>query len=525
MSDPGDNLETRRLALQAALDGRKGAAERNRMGQFATPTALARDIVEYGLSLLAPEDNVKFLDPAIGTGAFFSALRAAVSQDRPARATGFEIDPHYGEPAASLWSAEPLEYILADFTTQSPHDQYNLVICNPPYVRHHHLSNADKSRLQSATRRAAGMSLNGLTGLYCHFVGLTHPWMAEHAIAGWLIPSEFMDVNYGAQLKQYLLDRVTLLRIHRFDPDDVQFADALVSSVVVWFRNTPPDMKDDAGRTVAFTFGGSLHEPRIQRDVPVDVLRAEGKWTRFPREPTRTAFGGPTLGDLFEIKRGIATGGNRFFILTEAEAEARDIPETMLRPILPSPRYLSEDFIEADEAGNPRIDPRLFLLDTRLRESELAEQYPAVKAYLDAGRAEGLHEGYICRNRPLWYAQEVRPPAPIVCTYLGRGSKRNARPFRFIRNRSQATVANVYLAMYPKAHLARRMRAEPVVIDRIWQYLNEIDIALMLGEGRVYGGGLHKLEPRELAKVPLPEPETIGLTLTGAATGQAMLFD
>jgi hypothetical protein len=46
-----------------------------------------------------------------------------------------------------------------------------------------------------------------------------------------------MDVNYGKAVKHYLLSRVTLLHIHRFDPNGVQFADALVSSAVVWFRN------------------------------------------------------------------------------------------------------------------------------------------------------------------------------------------------------------------------------------------------------------------------------------------------
>lgn len=40
--------------------------------------------------------------------------------------------------------------------------------------------------------------------------------------------------------QSYLLKQVTLLRIHRFDPADIQFGDAVVSSAVVWFRKTPP---------------------------------------------------------------------------------------------------------------------------------------------------------------------------------------------------------------------------------------------------------------------------------------------
>lgn len=34
--------------------------------------------------------------------------------------------------------------------------------------------------------------------------------------------------------------------------------------------------------------------------------------------------------------------------------------------------------------------------------------------------------------------------------------------------------------------------------------MNRITPAELLGEGRVYGGGLHKLEPKELANVPVP---------------------
>ncbi len=75
MTSPIDKLEQKRLELQQALDGQKSAAERNRLGQFATPTALACEILRYGVSLLPLGREIRFLDPAIGTGAFYSALQ------------------------------------------------------------------------------------------------------------------------------------------------------------------------------------------------------------------------------------------------------------------------------------------------------------------------------------------------------------------------------------------------------------------------------------------------------------------
>lgn len=520
-----DHLERDRLALQAQLDQQKTAADRNKLGQFATPTTLARDILAYGTSLLSPNQKIRFLDPAIGTGAFYTALRASCPSSRIAHAAGFEIDPHYGLPARDLWSDAHLDYTLADFTRQTPDRQYNLLICNPPYVRHHHLSQDDKQRLQCLTQQVTGIKLSGLAGLYCYFLALSHTWLADGAVAGWLIPSEFMDVNYGTALKRYLLDKVTLLHIHRFDPNDVQFADALVSSAIVWIRNAPPPVNDAEDHRVKFTFGGSLAKPRTSRMVRTDVLRTEAKWTRFPREDARETNTLPTVGDFFKIKRGIATGGNSFFILNEADAQENGIPPAFLRPILPSPRFIPGEVIDSDATGNPILDRRLFLLDTRLSEWEIERQHPSLWTYLEEGRKQGLHKRYICRHRPLWYAQDHRPPAPIVCTYLGRGRKGSGRPFRFIRNYSEATVANVYLAMYPTPALQRALAVTPDLLDGFWRIFNEMDTSRLIGEGRVYGGGLHKLEPKELANVPLDNCADFSPFISQSSTRERTLFE
>lgn len=74
-----DDIETQRLELQALLDGKKTSAARNKLGQFATPTTLARDVLGYGLALLPKDQPVSFFDPAIGTGSFYSALRLTLT--------------------------------------------------------------------------------------------------------------------------------------------------------------------------------------------------------------------------------------------------------------------------------------------------------------------------------------------------------------------------------------------------------------------------------------------------------------
>ena len=77
----------------------------------------------------------------------------------------------------------------------------------------------------------------------------------------------------------------------------------------------------------------------------------------------------PVLADFFTIKRGLATGGNRYFILSTEEIAERGLPAEVFRPILPSPRYVPDNEILADRAGNPVLERQLFLLDCRLPEA------------------------------------------------------------------------------------------------------------------------------------------------------------
>ncbi len=497
---PVAEIEAERAALQRTCDAEKTQRERNRLGQFATPPQLALEILRFAKKLLPAEEKLRFLDPAFGTGSFFSALLQAFNPERIEKSVGFEIDPHYADRARRLWNGSKLELRRVDFTKLIPprgRGRFNLIVCNPPYVRHHHLTGAEKARLHRLTRITSGASLSGLTGLYCYFLLLSDAWADDGGVCFWLIPGEFMDVNYGVSLKEYLLSRVTLLQIHRFAPEDVQFGDALVSSAVVCFRKALPPK----GHSVEFSFGGALDNPTKSQVIPLSNLRASSKWNGQSSHEAKENVPSARLSDIFDVKRGLATGDNGFFILSAEEARLHGLPTKFLKPILPSPRYLTADEVESDSSGNPILDRRLFLLDCELPEHEVQRDYPKLAKYLESGKRD-VANGYLCRSRSPWYSQERRPAALLLCTYMGRSRTENRAPFRFILNHSRATAANVYLLLYPKAELGQALKEKPELTRMIWRWLNELSPKVVLGESRVYGGGLHKLEPRELGNIP-----------------------
>ncbi|MEJ2237475.1 MAG: hypothetical protein P8X82_04195 [Gemmatimonadales bacterium] len=185
--------------------------------------------------------------------------------------------------------------------------------------------------------------------------------------------------------------------------------------------------------------------------------------------------------------------------MSREKIQELSLPIECFRPVLPSSRHIPGDEVQAGASGEPLLDKQLFLLDTKLPEVTIKTKYPNLWQYLEEGREgeSAVSERYLCRTRSPWYTQEDRPAAPIICTYMGR-QRKGSRPFRFILNHSNATATNVYLMLYPTELLSHLIDTKPDIIRRIWEHLNGIREDEFLKSGRVYGGGLHKLEPKEL---------------------------
>jgi adenine-specific DNA-methyltransferase len=500
--DEWQEQEAERQQRQAAWEASADRRLRNRQGQFATPAPLARQIAAATLNLLSSRDSISFLDPALGTGAFHAALLAERGARFVQRATGIELDSELAHIARRVWHGSGLTVRSGDFTRLAaprPDRRYSLILANPPYVRHHHLAADDKRRLREAVSAQCGLDVSGRCGLYGYFLLLAHQWLSENGAAAWLLPSEWMDVNYGRVLRKYLLENVRLHRLHLFPAEHLQFAGTLVTSTVVMFQRRTSNGNESP---VLLTCGESLAQPRQTRRVDAAQLARCEKWNTLLETRRRGTTRGVSLASLFRVRRGLATGSNKFFIGRRDEHRFRQVPSRFLRPILPGPRFVTTDIIEADPRGWPRELLPLVLLDCPLDEPQVRDEYPSLWQYFQEAARSGVAGGYLLRHRRPWFRQEQRPAAPYLCTYMGR---RNAarRALRFLWNHSQATAANTYLLLYPRPPLATALRDDLGLQADVFARLQEIDDQQLRREGRLYGGGLQKVEPAELQRATI----------------------
>lgn len=489
------SLNLRRLSPRDLLETEENLESKIHL----TPPELANAITGYVLSLLAPEElPVHFGDPAIGAGAFYLALAKMLPQDRIGSAIGIDLSREQVIAARSRLARYPINIMPGDFLHLDRLPKRNLILANPPYLRHQGIPQAYKQELRERASQKLGFRVSGRSGLYVYFVILSHEWMRSDAISAWLIPSEFMQTTYGAALRHYLAYHVQLIRVHQFGHDAPQFENAAVLPALIVFRNRLPHLSHE----VEMTSGGTLQAPATREVVRVEELRRDRTWAIPSRSLGAQDGTGLRISDLFRVTRGIATGANDFFILKRSEATKAGISKRFLKPILPKARTLKCDIVETDEDGFPRIDPQLCLLDCDLPEDEIRLKFPSLYGYIEAVKSSGVLQNYLIRHRNPWYKQEKRNPAPFLCTYMGRGSN-GAPPLKFIWNKSQAIATNTYLMLYPLPSLTEVLSKYPRRAKDVFSLLKETANETVTAHSRIHAGGLRKIEPRELGNVRL----------------------
>lgn len=255
---------------------------------------------------------------------------------------------------------------------------------------------------------------------------------------------DFLDSEHTQSLRHAITDRFSVTHIHvGSDASD---------PAVIWIGNAPPSIK----QAVVLSRGGLPTGPKHLIDLPINAVRNTEHWSEIvPGDAIEDATSPDLLGSFFDVRRGVATGNDDFFILPATEIERLGLEGGAFRPVLPDPSMIDDEIIEGRPGGFPDTDERLMILQLS-PQIDVASEFPNVDAHLQRGLESGVG------TQPGWYALEQPPVPPIVC------AAREGQPCCFFLNRSKAIATDRYVALYPKAAVAAAIETNASLTAQIW---------------------------------------------------------
>ena len=467
-------------------------------GQFWTPDWVAEAMVEY---VLADKCNALF-DPAVGAGAFFRAAKTiAGEKGLYVTLSGMDIDPTAIDQALQygLEKDDIAGVKIGDFVFEPPQTRWSAIVANPPYIRHHRISATIKKQLKHLSLQTIGTTLDGRAGLHVYFLIRALTLLDENGRLAFIMPADTCEGKFAKNLWRWIAANFSLEAVITFAPEASPFPNVDTNPLVFFIRTAKPQEKflwvkcyesqTDALKTWVRSGFASIPSKGVTI-IPREL--SEGLETGLSRPPATAKISNYVLGDFAQVVRGVATGANEFFFMTDEQARRIGIPRDYFVRAIGRTRDVPDEEITRETLDSLQAKGRPTFLLTLNGES--FEGYPEkLKKYLKDGEVQGLSQRPLVSQRKPWYKMETRIAPPFLFTYLGR------RNSRFIRNTARVTPLTCFLCVYPKS-------GDKEYIERLWKILSHPDtVANLAMIGKSYGDGAIKVEPRSLEKLPIPD--------------------
>lgn len=457
------------------------------LGQVPTPAAIADLMAEWVMS--AKPKAV--LDPAAGLGAL---LAACGRLDPGVNLVGVELDAPTMQ-AAKKTAPPRTKLVLADYLF-SEAGQFQGIIANPPYVKSQRLGYTE-AQWQYFDERF-GTRMDRLTNLYALFLLKIWDDLALGGRAAVLLPAEFLNANFGREIKERLLSDMRPQGIVVFAPELNLFPDALTTSALVFLERSKScdqpiwaikaNSVEEAASFVKGLLGKTSSEFRSAAH-DLGLLRPEQKWLNALMDDNATdhaAHLDRTIGDYFRCRRGIATGANDYFCLSASLIKENGLSDNHVTPcVTKATDAKGLVFTEGSLAKLAEADRRVFLLNPKVDGAELNN-------YLREGERLGIPERHLPSHRPVWFQPENREPADVWVAVFSRET------VKFILNTSGAKNLTCFHGLYP---LKGNERLAPLLVLFLNSSWGKIAFSKV---NRFYGDGLNKLEPKDVEAMPCP---------------------
>lgn len=515
-------------------------------GSVYTPQFIARFFARYLREQMPPLafKRLRSLEPAIGSGIFIRTLlelqcdptqgdvTTELIETAFGNITGLDADPNASQaamlslsllhlvltnhlpPRLNIYTEEAIKYYQEHPELRNSLDA---VISNPPFVSLIDQSPAMRERLSEFMEDDA----SGKIDLYLAFLKIGLETLKPGAYGLFVLPHNFLLREHARGMRKLISETCWIRCL--VDLSAVRVFEGTDSYIILFIFQKRFDVEPaplativkcqaSVSRALQDVLQGRQAETKYYSIYNVEQSTfGEGEWVTLP--PSESAIKRkletlPTLDTFLEIRVGLQTGNNRVFIVPTSEVPKGE--RKIFAPFLPDREMMT--YTVPEKTGSYVFYP--FIDGRKIEdESELKESFPKTWKYL-LTHEEKLRERPPVRDGKLLWWQPERPRSPqhmmrpkIVSPHLV------VVPRFSLDRKGQYAIVRSPL-MYPKEVLFENDLQEIGVEDDLLRYFvavlnSNICYRYITEQSHRYGSGYAMLEPRTLARTPVPDPTQV----------------
>ncbi len=405
---------------------------------------------------------------------------------------GVDIDGACADAVESDARLVDANFTTNDFLKTSPAqlspDPFAAIVGNPPYVRHHWMTEEQRETARIVAA-ASPLNLPATASLWAYFLLHSLEYLAVNGRLAMLVPEAILQADYAEPVRAVLRQRFSTTRlVHIRERFFEGTEEAVVLVACSGFgecgesREAAVDSVEEIESALARSDGSREAQSALVRGRRIDsavlaLLRRLEEGPEFRR-----------VSELATVRVGIVTGANGHFIRSRRNLDELGVPEPSRHPIVARTRWLTGLALDADDHERlAKNGGRAFLV--RPPENGGSAE---VERWIDEGVQNGVEQRYKCALRDDWFQIDLPDPpdAFATCARLG--------PPLLVLNRGGFHCTNTMHWVGWKEGLP--VEPEAVAVGfltsavGLWAELY----------GRRYGGGVLKIEPGTLNRLPVP---------------------
>ncbi len=474
--------------------------KKKEIGAFYTPPSVSRILSDWAIR--TREDNV--LEPSFGGCGFLEAARDRLlnlgSSNVSNQIFGCDIDKFAFDHLTTKFGLINVSsrFILGDFLLVTPKcfavHKFDAVLGNPPYISHHNMDSTQKEHAHSTLIRT-GVKLSTKASLWAYFLIHGIDFVKDGGRMAWVLPGSILNSKYGKDIHEILKANFSKIVAVVLNERIFLSEGAEERSIIVLCENKGTKSSSDISVHYADTIA-SLEECVFSRDQisSTNILSDRAAYNLIDKEEVLTLnslykrLDVCEFGEIADIKIGIVTGDNGFFIINKELALKNRLTTAMLKPIVTKYRMISGLALTNDDLDheiNSKV--KCLLVDS----TAMRKNSTSLIDYLETYPADRFDSNKTFAKRRIWHRPNDGKIPDAFMSYMQHNGPRIA--LNTVRTTCTNTIHRIY---FKNISEQKQKMATISFLSTLTQISAEI-------EGRSYGSGVLKQEPSEARKLKI----------------------